>query len=295
MNELGLIILGEKGYNVLETLFSKYPKFLKTVIIGSDIGVKDDFSRRSHIFCKKNKLSFELTNNANSHLSTVDGYWIVIGWRWLLPVSDKIIIIHDSILPKYRGFSPLVNSLISGESKIGVSAIFISENYDEGEIIYQKEIKIDYPIKINKAISLISSLYVLIANKICKKLYFGQKLNSIKQSGKITYSLWRNEEDYFIKWDKLSASKIKRFVDAVGYPYGGAKSFLNGEVCNIIEVEEIQDVHVENREMSIGKVMIMIENFPVIVCKSGLIKILEAYDKNGDNLLPLKKFRSKFT
>ena len=295
MSKLGLIILGEKGYMVLESLFNSYPKFLKTVIIGSDTRVKDDFSKKSYLFCKKNKICCELTNAAKNHLSTVDGYWIVIGWRWLLPVSGKIIIIHDSILPKYRGFSPLVNSLINGESKIGVTAIFISENYDEGEIIYKKEIKIDYPIKINKAISLISNLYILLANKICKKLYFGEKLNSTKQSGKVTYSLWRNEEDYFIKWEKLSASKIKRFVDAVGYPYGGAKSYFNGEVCNIVEVEEIKDVIVENRELSIGKVINIIENFPVVVCKSGLIKIIEAYDVNGDNLLPLKKFRSKFT
>ena len=46
-----------------------------------------------------------------------------------------MIIFHDSLLPKYRGFAPLVNSLINQEKEIGVTAIKASQNYDEGDTV----------------------------------------------------------------------------------------------------------------------------------------------------------------
>jgi methionyl-tRNA formyltransferase len=48
---------------------------------------------------------------------------IAISWRWMLKVSN-LIVIHDSLLPKYRGFSPLVNMLINGEDTLGVTVLF---------------------------------------------------------------------------------------------------------------------------------------------------------------------------
>lgn len=295
MSEIGLIILSEKGHSVLKSVFFNYSKFLKNVIIGTDKNVRNDYSENSLSFCEKNNIPYKVTNDVKPFLSSVKGYWIVISWRWLIPVDDNIIIIHDSILPSYRGFSPLVNSLINGESKIGASAIFISKNYDEGEIIFQKEEKISYPIKIKEAIELVSKLYVLLALKMCKVLCSGRKLKSIKQDGIPSYSLWRNENDYYINWEKQTALEIKRFVDALGDPYDGAKSYVNGEIYKIEEVNVIKDFNIINRSMSIGKVIKIEENFPIIVCKIGLLKVLKATSISGESLIPLKKFRTKFS
>lgn len=44
------------------------------------------------------------------------GYKFSIGWRWLFQNEKNLIVFHDSLLPKYRGFAPLVNSLINKES-----------------------------------------------------------------------------------------------------------------------------------------------------------------------------------
>ena len=41
--------------------------------------------------------------------------------------SENLIVFHDSLLPKYRGFAPLVSQLINGEEYLGVTAIFTND------------------------------------------------------------------------------------------------------------------------------------------------------------------------
>ena len=73
---------------------------------------------------------------------------VAIGWRFLLPLelNEKltipIIVFHDSLLPKYRGFAPTPTAMMCGETTVGVTALFASEKVDQGDIIWQKEIHV---------------------------------------------------------------------------------------------------------------------------------------------------------
>ncbi|MCT7486373.1 hypothetical protein N5T98_04945 [Aliarcobacter cryaerophilus] len=98
--------------------------------------------------------------------------------------------------------------------------MFASSEYD---IIAQKSFEINYPIKINEAIEKIEPLYFELVDEIFTEIKNGEQLNSKKQDE--SYSLWLDNEDW--SW---SADKIKRFVDAVGYPYDNAKAYLNSQV-----------------------------------------------------------------
>ena len=170
--------------------------------------------------------------------------------------------------------------------------MFASNEYDQGDIIAQKSFEINYPIKISEAIQKAEPLYFELVDEIFTKIQSGEELNATKQDeNKATYSLWLDSEDYFIDWS-WSADKIKRFVDAVGYPYDNAKAYLNSEVVKFIDVEIVQDVVVENRERHIGKV-IFINNFvPVIVCSDGLIGLKDIRDKDNNEIFI--NFRSRF-
>ena len=56
--------------------------------------------------------------------------------------KSKLIVFHDSVLPKLRGFNPLVTSLINGYEEIGVTVLYGTEDFDRGEIILQKKVNI---------------------------------------------------------------------------------------------------------------------------------------------------------
>ena len=51
--------------------------------------------------------------------------------------------IHFSLLPKYRGASPIQSAIINGDKKTGISFMKIIERMDAGELIYKADVKID--------------------------------------------------------------------------------------------------------------------------------------------------------
>lgn len=51
--------------------------------------------------------------------------------------------LHASLLPKYRGSSPIHRAIINGDEITGVTTMYMDEGWDTGDIIYQKEIYIE--------------------------------------------------------------------------------------------------------------------------------------------------------
>jgi methionyl-tRNA formyltransferase len=69
---------------------------------------------------------------------------------------------------------------------------------------------------------------------------------------------------------------------------------MNGVPIRIYEVEEQADLSVENR--TAGKVLLMQNSMPVVVCGTGLLRIKEAFfEDDGRSIFPLKKLRIRFT
>jgi methionyl-tRNA formyltransferase len=219
-------------------------------------------------------------------------YALAVSWRWMIHGVPNLIALHDSLLPKYRGFAPLPNALINGEREVGVSALFASGEYDRGDIVCQRRLQIEYPIKIHQAIRSIVPLYAAIASEICSALASGAGLPGKKQDeSEATYSLWRDDRDYEIDWG-WDAARIARFIDAVGYPYLGARTTLNQEPVAVLDAAVDPDVRIEDR--AVGKVIFVRDGQPVVVCGTGLLRITQMTSPDGRPLLPLKKFRSRF-
>lgn len=287
-----LFIMTQKGYETLKTLISNnYHHIVNFVVVGRDKNINNDYAQEIIDLCKKNNINYY---EKKADYSVKSEYSIAISWRWLIKTNNsKLIVLHDSLLPKYRGFAPLVNSLINKEEKIGVTALYANDKYDRGNILFQSSTKINYPIKINETIEIVSKNYTELILKIFKNISNKNPIKGCKQKDEdATYSLWRDEDDYLIDWSKDS-DYILRFINAVGNPYKGASSYIKNEKVRILEASKELDVIIENRTP--GKIIFIEDGCPVIVCKKGLIKILKIInDKNGKSILPLKSFRTIF-
>ena len=292
--KITLYLMTKKGYDVLKALISRnFQSIISEIIIGRDKNIDNDFANEIISLCEQNNI-LHVGKNENYQVSS--DFSIAISWRWLIPNrKSKLIVLHDSLLPKYRGFAPLVNMLINKEKAIGVTAIFASEEYDKGDIIAQSSTKIDYPITISDAIELISKNYIELVIKMFDSLCKGNEINAVQQNEKLaSYSLWRDEDDYIINWNKDS-DYIMNFINAVSNPYKGAATFINGlQKIRILKAAIESDVIIENRD--VGKVIFLKDKFPIIVCGSGLIRLLKVInDKTQEDILPLKSIRIKLT
>ncbi len=286
MYKVGFYLMGSKGFFVLNSFIRKFgAENIEYVVSSEDSKIMIDYYKEIKTLAENVGISFFNRNEIEKIEvieTTFKGYKFVVGWRWIIKNEKNLIVLHDSLLPKYRGFAPLVNSLINGEKVIGVSAIFANREYDKGDIISQASIEIKYPIKIIEAIRLIEPLYFKLIEEIYSKICLGEKIKTIKQcESEATYSLWLDEEDYFINWN-WDSYKIQRFIDATGFPYDHAKSYLNKRIVKIVESEVVGDLVIEHRERHIGKVIFIEDDKPVIVCGKGLLKVIDVRDLDGN-------------
>lgn len=291
MGKIAFYLMTQKGLGVLKGFLNQFSaSIIEAVIISRDKNVENDYYVEFQKLCAENNLTcYDKKDNY-----TIDSeYIIAVSWRWLIKSEQKVIVLHDSLLPRYKGFAPLVNSLINGEKEIGVTALFASDTYDGGNIISQKKVVIGYPITIAEAINKITPLYSELVNEIAAMYLANEAIGSVQQEERLaTYSLWRDGNDYFINWSQ-SAASIKRFIDAVGYPYKGAHSRLNNQIVVIKEAVVVPDVVVENRMAHIGKIIFIKENRPIVVCGEGLLRLDKIEDTDKNEFL-LKEFRLKF-
>lgn len=294
MNDIniGFFLMGKKGVKSLEFLLRKKNNFnIKYVVCSKDNSIVQDYFKEIFNLCSENNISFIEKNLFDSEQYNDVNLIFAIGWRWLIRENqNKIIVFHDSLLPKYRGFNPLVTCLIEGENEIGVTALLANERMDSGNIVGQESIKIKYPIKIGKAIDLVSELYSQLLYTTVVK-YINNELSEIVQNEKeSSYSLWRNNEDYKVNWQE-SSTRILRFVDAVGFPYNFASAIYNKQEISILEVSVQQDINIINRVP--GKIFEIIDNKPLVVCGKGIIKIEKAVYRNTEDEVKFNLLRIK--
>lgn len=293
---LGFYLMGEKGLRVLEGFLQEFgPEPVAFVCIGIDKHVDNDFSSEIQDACNRHHVRHALRSQFDEDaLPCKVDYRFAIGWRWMIANTDGLIVLHDSPLPRYRGFAPLVNMLINDENEIGVTALLASEEYDTGPIIAQKRMPVSYPITIAQAISDISVLYVEIALEIGSSLIAGNALRPTPQiESDATYSLWRDEADYRIDWSQ-DAAEVRRFIDAVGSPYAGALTYAGQRPVRILKAAVLDDVVVESRSEHLGKIIFRRNGRPVVICGSGLLSI-ECARLDDDTPVAELPFRTRFT
>ena len=291
MNKISFFLMGQKGYEVLKYMSTHHREAVDIVIASEDKSIQKDFYEDIKNLCAKEGIPFY---NRREEYTIKTEYAFAVAWRWLLYLKDvELIIFHDSLLPKYRGFNPLVSCLLNKESRIGVSALFASEKFDCGDVVGQASVPVKYPMTLQQAIDQVCTCYVFLVRDIVDKILSGEKiLGQPQNEEKVTYSLWRDKEDYRIDWSRDS-DYIERFVDALGFPYNGASSLMNGRLVRVLGVEQLPDVKIENRD--IGKVIFKQDGKPVVVCGKGLVKIHHLVENDTkENILPLRKFRTRF-
>lgn len=285
-----LYLMNKKGLGVLEAVIENFGgEIISYAVVGTDKQTEEDYSEEIKATCKKHGVAYV----DRQTVLEFDGYAFAIGWRWMIKNTPKLIVLHDSLLPKYRGFAPLVNALINEDKKVGVTALFASDEYDKGDIILQKSIDLEYPIKLEQAIDKISLLYGEAVCEIVSKIKRQEVIQSRQQDeAQATYSLWRDEEDYQVDWSRDSGF-IKRFIDSVSFPYKGGASFVNGQKLRILDAEIFDDVEIINRDA--GKIIFVKDGRPVVVCGSGLLQINKIVDdESKQEIFPWKSFRVRF-
>ena len=191
--------------------------------------------------------------------------------------------LHASILPKYRGPSPIQQAIIDGEKTTGVTTMLMDEKMDTGDILLQKKIDIeeeDNYITLSEKLSKIGAkLLIETVTKIKN-----QTIKREKQDNDLsTYCKIFKKEDGNIDWNKC-AKEIENFVKGIN-PWPGAYTFINDKKFKIFEVKNTKI----KTDGEIGKIAFLEKDKLYINAKDFMVTILKIQSTSG-KILTIKNF-----
>lgn len=190
-------------------------------------------------------------------------FFVVIAYGEIM--SEKIlkmpkygsVNVHASMLPKYRGASPIQESLLNGDKETGISIIKIDNKMDHGDIYLIKRIKIeknDTLESLSKKLAKVSA-YIL---PLALKDIAGKTLSPLHQDDKkATYCRKIKKEDGKIDFKEHSAEDILNMIKAYT-PWPSVFTEIKGKKIKIIEAKSIPDflppgkIAVEGKILKIG-------------------------------------------
>jgi UDP-4-amino-4-deoxy-L-arabinose formyltransferase / UDP-glucuronic acid dehydrogenase (UDP-4-keto-hexauronic acid decarboxylating) len=145
--------------------------------------------------------------------------------------------LHGSLLPKYRGRSPINWVLVNGEKETGVTLHYMTPRPDDGDIVGQKKIDISIEDTAKTLHEKAAEAAVLLLDEVLPQLKAGRAPRSPQDQAKATYWGGRTPEDGEIDWTR-SAAEVRNLVRAVTRPYPGAYSYMVDRKCLFWQVTE---------------------------------------------------------
>jgi len=172
---------------------------------------------------------------------------IVPAWLLSLPRVASVNA-HFSILPKYRGASPIQSALLNGDTETGISFIEINSNLDAGDIISLHKIKI---LSHDNKLTLEKKLTDKCINEIFKTLsdFKDHKILAyLQDKSKATYCKKISKNDSFTNFNEKSLNIINKFRAFYEWP---GLAFNHNDITIKIHGIEISK---ENSEGKPGKI-----------------------------------------
>jgi len=228
-----------------------------------------------NVFQPQNKIELEVfTLKEKPDLIIVCAFGMIITKKTLDAAKFGAINIHPSLLPKYRGPSPITAPILAGDRKIGTTIMLMNEKMDEGDIIAQKEISLDGQ---ETTPQLTEKLAIISAQLLVETLprYLEGKIKPQPQNhNKATYTKIIKKEDGKINFQKQTAVEIERMSRAFS-PWPGVFAFWKNKKLDLSEIK------VHNLPLEPGKITTH-KNEILIGTKEGVIepKYLKIEGKN---------------
>lgn len=162
-------------------------------------------------------------------------YGRLFGPKFLSLFSLGGINIHPSLLPKYRGSTPIQSAILAGDSETGISVQYIAERMDEGDLLAVERFTLSGTENTETLSHLVAQRAASVILQVVTKLEQGT-LVAIPQQGAATYTKHVEKNDALIDWNqsaKTLHAKIRGY-----YPWPKAETTYRGERLYVTSVSQ---------------------------------------------------------
>ena len=304
---------GNFGINTIKAIKTSKQHKILTVVTDSPKpsgrGLKKDVSKLA--LCAESldiKITYQDDISSSNFITILSAYspdiFIVIDYK-IIPEEllniPKLgcINLHASLLPNYKGASPIQRALMNNDSYLGITTFFINNKIDDGKLIQQKKVKVQNYTTYSEAYALLSKEGSILMNSTLTYLsknnfkLLKQPKPTIKCIYKDTFTTYAkkiHKDEYKIDFN-LSSLQIHNKIRALTMP--GCYTYYNSKRIKLFETYYSNK---NNMNLTIGQFSINENKKLVVGCKSGtlivnkvqiegkkIIDSLNFYNNNNNN------------
>lgn len=180
--------------------------------------------------------------------------------------------LHASLLPSYRGASPVNWAIINGDKETGVTAIVMDKGVDTGPILLSEKAGIKEDETAGELSRKLSEVGAALLVKAIELFLEGRIKPAPQDDRNATCAPLLKKEDGKIDWN-LGAERIKNLVRGLS-PWPGAYTFLRGKLLKIHSAEAQGDSG-DSVDLKPGTVFEAEKGRIRVKCGSGVLEIKE--------------------
>ena len=201
---------------------------------------------------------------------------VVVAYGKILPkeIIDipkyGIINVHSSLLPKYRGASPIHSAILNGDKESGVSIMYIEEGLDSGDVILKETCEITEDDTLGTLHDRLKELGAIGLEKALKLIEVGEVKAEKQDDSKATFVKPITKEQAKIDWNNTKEVIFNQIRGLNPFP-GAYTHNEKNENIKIYKSEKLEKEYAGEN----GTVVEMTKKGPVVKVANGALRLLE--------------------
>lgn len=201
---------------------------------------------------------------------------VVVAYGKILPkeIIDipkyGIINVHSSLLPKYRGASPIHSAILNGDKESGVSIMYIEEGLDSGDVILKETCEITEDDTLGTLHDRLKELGAIGLEKALKLIEAGEVKAEKQDDSKATFVKPITKEQAKINWNNTKEVIFNQIRGLNPFP-GAYTHNEKNENIKIYKSEKLEKEYAGEN----GTVVEMTKKGPAVKVANGALRLLE--------------------
>jgi len=246
--------------------------------------------------CEKQHLPFLAITERNDHHQLMEWlnkvqpdfifsvcYPFKISPEIIAKYPNRIFNFHPGPLPEFRGPAPIFEVLKHGADATAITVHSVSEEFDEGEIIFEEKIKINDADTYVTLAQRLSARCGIMALNVAEMLQFGSVEKYFKKQNeqRANFYSFPKADARRINWSEMNSREVYNLIRACSGWTPGAITHLNDEKIHLSQAEIGEKI---KQDVMPGTITVFSENASLdVVCADGItIRIKELKSELGN-------------
>lgn len=160
---------------------------------------------------------------------------VVVSYGQIIPASILAlppcgcINVHASLLPSYRGAAPIQRAIMAGETKTGVTTMFMDKGLDTGDILMQRALEIPDDMDYGTLQTRLAEIGADLLAETIGSVVQGTVQRTPQDNAVANYAAMINKDDELIDWNR-SATQIHDQIRALSPRPGTYTTFMGKKI-----------------------------------------------------------------